>query len=57
MLSTSSPNKIFLSIDINISPSNPSWSIVDRNLVFTRFSVEKERSAEHDVIGIATAIA
>ena len=30
--------------------------MVERSLVFTRFKVEKDRSAEQDVMGIAKAI-
>ena len=36
--------------------NNLSWSMVERSLVFTRFKVEKDRSAEQDVMGIAKAI-
>lgn len=48
--------RMLLSIDMSIKPSNLSCNIEARNLVFTRFKVEKERSAEHEVIGIAIAI-
>ena len=44
------------SIDININPSNLSWSIEEHNLVLTDFSVENECSAEQEVIGIVNVI-
>ena len=43
-------DKIFLSL-------NMSMSIEYLNLVFIRFNVEKDRSADAELIGIATAIA
>ena len=55
--SVSSFNKMSLSIVINKSPSSLSCNIEERSLVFTRFNVENDRSAELEVIGIAKAIA
>ena len=46
----------FLSTEIVNKPLNLSWSIVDLNLFFMRFSDINDLSAEHEVTGIATAI-
>ena len=50
ILSLSNFIKILRSIDMSNNPSNLSWSMVERSLVFTRFRVENDRSAEQDVI-------
>ena len=48
--------RILRSTDIISKSSSLSWVVVDRSRVLMRFKAEKVRSAEHVLIGIATAI-
>ena len=56
-LSLSNRIKIFFSFDINNKLSSLVCTIELLSLVFILFSVENERSEEHDVAGMATEIA